>query len=437
MSLVAAADEDLALGKIMDLQQQAFLLTLPDALVSSTAKREILTTIASAIDEHTMMNFYTSTIQKLANAVESNGETAKKATTAAVANSIDLAALTKEPTPNGFGANLLKGCQPSSTYITELKSSFEKKEKDLKLALEDAVANYGEVEVWDAVQNQIDFLARTSTLDVTVKTIDEALKTHKASTNQKIRSLFKRVRSAIFHSDITVLTESLEQTNDLIEKGGDWEKRNRFSVLKAIAHMMKRELTEASTLLLGTVKTFTSYDVISYDTFCQYTCILGMLSLPRAKIKADLLDCPDLIPTLNAFPALKKYVYAFYEGRYKDFFLALLEISDFLAKDRFLAPHRNYIIKEMRAKVYNQYLAAYKSVRLASMAKSFGVSTNFIDNELCLFIAGSRVNAKIDRVNGIVETSRPAGKNGDYQQVIEKGDILLNNIQKLTRIIQS
>jgi len=121
----------------------------------------------------------------------------------------------------------------------------------------------------------------------------------------------------------------------------------------------------------------------------------------------------------------------------KTFFLALLEISDFLAKDRFLAPHRNYIIKEMRAKVYNQYLAAYKSVRLASMAKSFGVSTNFIDNELCLFIAGSRVNAKIDRVNGIVETSRPAGKNGDYQQVIEKGDILLNNIQKLTRIIQS
>ena len=35
----------------------------------------------------------------------------------------------------------------------------------------------------------------------------------------------------------------------------------------------------------------------------------------------------------------------------------------------------------------------------------------------------------------IVETSRPDRKNAQYQEVIRKGDLLLNQIQKLVRVI--
>ena len=36
---------------------------------------------------------------------------------------------------------------------------------------------------------------------------------------------------------------------------------------------------------------------------------------------------------------------------------------------------------------------------------------------------------------GIVETNRPDAKNALYQDSIKKGDLLLNRIQKLSRII--
>jgi len=36
---------------------------------------------------------------------------------------------------------------------------------------------------------------------------------------------------------------------------------------------------------------------------------------------------------------------------------------------------------------------------------------------------------------GIVETTRPDNKNWQYQSTIKQGDILLNRIQKLSRVI--
>lgn len=48
-------------------------------------------------------------------------------------------------------------------------------------------------------------------------------------------------------------------------------------------------------------------------------------------------------------------------------------------KDSVLAPHRKHYIREMRVMGYSQLLQSYRSVTLESMAKSFGVSVDFID----------------------------------------------------------
>ena len=53
-----------------------------------------------------------------------------------------------------------------------------------------------------------------------------------------------------------------------------------------------------------------------------------------------------------------------------------------------------------------QFLESYKSVKLASMAAAFGVGPDFMDQELAGFIAAGRLPAKIDKVAGVVETSR-------------------------------
>jgi len=55
--------------------------------------------------------------------------------------------------------------------------------------------------------------------------------------------------------------------------------------------------------------------------------------------------------------------------------------------------------------------------------------------ELSRFIAAGRLNCKIDKVGGVIETNRPDTKNAQYQSVIKQGDNLLNRIQKLSRVI--
>jgi len=89
----------------------------------------------------------------------------------------------------------------------------------------------------------------------------------------------------------------------------------------------------------------------------------------------------------------------------------------------------------MRIIAYSQLLESYKSVQLEKMANAFGISEDFLDMELSRFIASGRLHCKIDKVGGIVETNRPDSKNAQYQATIKSGDLLLNRIQKLSRVV--
>lgn len=127
---------------------------------------------------------------------------------------------------------------------------------------------------------------------------------------------------------------------------------------------------------------------------------------------------------------------AFLESR--DLFLikfsAELEQS-LLIPSRTLNPHARYYVREMRILAYTQLLESYRSLTLESLATAFGVSVEFVDNELARFIASARLNCTIDRVNGVVETNRPTAKNAQYETVIKQGDILLNSVQKLSKVL--
>ena len=84
---------------------------------------------------------------------------------------------------------------------------------------------------------------------------------------------------------------------------------------------------------------------------------------------------------------------------------------------------------------YTQFLESYMSVSLESMAQTFGVRAPFLDQELAGFISAGRLSCSIDKVNGIVSSTRPDTKNAQYQATIKQGDLLLNRVQKLSRVI--
>ena len=46
-----------------------------------------------------------------------------------------------------------------------------------------------------------------------------------------------------------------------------------------------------------------------------------------------------------------------------------------------------------------------------------------------------RLSCCVDQVGGIVSSTRPDTKNARYQETIKQGDLLLNRVQKLSRVI--
>ena len=62
-------------------------------------------------------------------------------------------------------------------------------------------------------------------------------------------------------------------------------------------------------------------------------------------------------------------------------------------------PHYKYYVREVKIKAYAQLLESYRSLTLVYMAEAFGVTVEYIDSELCRFIAGGRLHAKIDKVS--------------------------------------
>ena len=106
-----------------------------------------------------------------------------------------------------------------------------------------------------------------------------------------------------------------------------------------------------------------------------------------------------------------------------------------MKRDQWIGTHVKFFCREMRIRAYTQLLQSYKSVQLKSMAEAFGVTIEFLDKEISRFIASGRLHCKIDKVAGVIETSRSDEKNILYQSFLKEGDVLLNKVQKLSRII--
>lgn len=254
------------------------------------------------------------------------------------------------------------------------------------------------------------------------------------SIGAKIDIYFMMLRLAFFYSDFSYIKEKLDVVDSLIEKGGDWERRNRFKTYLGIYSLAVRDFKKSAELLVDSLATFTSLELTSYENIATYASVAGLFALERTDLKMKIIDSPELLSLMTSTPALQSIsslTIALYTSDYASFFPFLLETYDnVLIPCKYLYKHADFFVREMRRKVYAQLLDSYKTLSLKSMANSFGVSVEFLDNDLGKFIPNKQLNCVIDRVNGIVETKRPDNKNAQYQQLIKQGDGLLTKLQK-------
>lgn len=318
--------------------------------------------------------------------------------------------------------------------MQSMRQENEKKIKELDEAIEDANKNLGEMEVREANLAKAEYLSfigdKTKALEAFDTTYEKTV-----SLGHRLDLLFHRIRIGLFYLDHPLISKNIDQAKVLIEEGGDWDRRNRLRVYQGLYCVAIRDFKTAAQLFLDTISTFTCYELCDYKSFVIYTVLCSLISLERTDLREKVVKGAEILEVLHSIPDIHELLFSLYHCHYAQFFKKLAWVEDFMKEDRYFAPHCRYYVREMRILAYNQLLESYRSLTLQYMAEAFGVTASFIDTELARFIAAGRLHCKIDKVNGIVETNRPDTKNYQYQSCIKQGDILLNRIQKLSRVI--
>eukprot|EP00956_Cyclotella_meneghiniana_P024308 scaffold48686_cov60-Cyclotella_meneghiniana.AAC.6 len=264
---------------------------------------------------------------------------------------------------------------------------------------------------------------------------EQVIASPKLSTGKKLDAYLEMGRVASFYGDVPAFTDILDKATKVIAKGGDWDRRNRLKAYKATSQILIRDLESASKLLVEGIATFSCTELCDYAEFVVYAVVLGVMYLPRVELKKSIIDGSEILTVAKDIPVVMNLANTLYDCDYKGFLSSLVALQPHLVANRYLQPHSGYILRELHILAFRQFLDSYQSVTLESMSTSFGVSTEFLDMQLSRFIASGRLTAKIDNVGRIVETMKTDWKNTRYREMIVKGDLLLNRIQKLGRVV--
>lgn len=315
-----------------------------------------------------------------------------------------------------------------------METEIAKELEGLDAKVKDAEENAGESEVREALLARAKFFARIFDREKAEEAFEKTF-TATVGTGQKIDIVLTMIRMGLAAMDYKGVAKYIARAKDLVEKGGDWERRNRLKVYEATYLVSRRDIKGAAHLFLDSLQTFSATELCDYKKFVFYTVITSMVSVDRPTLKSKVADAPEILSVVLEDQILNEFLSALVDCDYKRYTATLPDILDIIGQDRYLSTHRNYIGRELRVVSYTQFLSSYQSVTLAAMCRNFGVGTEYMDRELSRFIAAGRLNCKIDMVGGVVETTRPDAKNALYHNTIKQGDVLLNRVQNLSRVI--
>ncbi|KAG2358749.1 26S proteasome subunit RPN7-domain-containing protein [Suillus spraguei] len=220
------------------------------------------------------------------------------------------------------------------------------------------------------------------------------------------------IQLGFFFSNNGLITENLLKTERFIEEGGGWGRHNRLKVYRGLHMASICQLKASGALLLNALSTFTATELTTYDGFVALTIIKRVISiLPEIPIIGDLLN-------------------HLYDCHYTKF-STLEQTYLLLSNSSRLIPATMY---EKFGFWYSQLLESYRSLTLESLSGAFGVSIEFVDRYV-LSAPVSCSSLSVSSMRGIAEMTRPSLKNVQYDKVIKQGDVLLNSIQRLSKVL--
>lgn len=318
---------------------------------------------------------------------------------------------------------------------TKLTIEERHKKADEKIAA--AQADQGDLEIRDAMLEKAELFHEVKDYENYRVWIKNALG-KSVGNSKKLELTIMILNTYWVERNFEQFEKSLDECRKLTDDSLDWEKKNKLAIYNGIHQILKRQMTEAAKSLIACIDTFNSPEIMTFKELVKYAVILGLLELPRKDLREKLVQNAEINSVLNETPLLKKFLQTIYGMQYKQFFSVLIELNDqVLIQDVLLSRHRQFLLKRARIVIYSLFLESYKTVKLDKMAQSFGVSVEFLDQELADLISQKYINCKIDKVNLVVQAVKVDDRSTAFQEIERKGDALVERLHKLMKRAQA
>jgi 26S proteasome regulatory subunit N7 len=200
----------------------------------------------------------------------------------------------------------ISSCKLTPDELKGMEEKLEKELVELEKKVEEAKESAGDMEVMDARVEIARFAAKSLSEKQAVEAYQKLLDLPKVSSGKKIDALMESARVASFYGDTIKADEYVERADKLANEGGggDWDRRNRLKVYKALQRLLHRDMETASSLLLDCIATFSCNEICTYTEFIVYAILTNMLHLPRPELKKSIIDGPEILSVAKEIPAV-------------------------------------------------------------------------------------------------------------------------------------
>ena len=213
---------------------------------------------------------------------------------------------------DGITSNIA-ACKLTPQELVDMETKNTKKMKELQDKVTEAQESAGDMEVMEARLEIARFAAKSLSMEQALEAYQQFLDLPKLSSGKKIDALMESARLASFYNDTVKADDFIDRADKLANEGGggDWDRRNRLKVYKALQQLLHRDMETASSLLLDCIATFSCNEICSYTEFIVYAILTNMLHLPRPNLKKKIIDGPEILSVATEIPVVVSHLFCF------------------------------------------------------------------------------------------------------------------------------
>eukprot|EP00461_Guttulinopsis_vulgaris_P001191 UN01191 len=254
-----------------------------------------------------------------------------------------------------------------------------------------------------------------------------------SSSNTRITIYFALAKYFLSLRNFAQYAAQVEILSPLVNKDGDWDARNRFNIYQGLNHLFQNNFTGAAESFINSIQTYSSTDLLALDPAMTIAALLAVIRSPRKDFITKIVDSPEIIQSLLSAPIANQFIQTIYKCQYKEFYQLLPQLYNILSISPYFGHLAATYIKEARCVAYKQFLYSFQYVKIEAFAQKFGVSVEFIEDDVSYLIANGKLNCKINAIDNIIEVVQINDKMKQFNALVDTADKIVSRVNRLTQ----